>query len=119
MTGIDRARLAYGTVLAVQPRLLARRTGDTRSDHAFSAVVRVLGLRHVVQALVSAAYPSRRVIQLGAAADALHATTDITCGLLKRRRAAAAFTDAGVAIGFVVVRVGTLSRQDLRSGEKR
>ncbi len=119
MTGIDRARLAYGTALAIQPRLLARRTGNTRSDHAFSAVVRVLGLRHIVQALVTAAYPSRRVTQLGTAADALHATTDITFGLLKRRRAAPAFTDAGVAIGFALARVGTLSRQDLRPGSKR
>ncbi len=103
--GTSWARLAYGTVLAIWPGVLAWRTGDVRSDRIFSAVVRVLGVRHVVQALVLAAHPTRRLARFGAVADALHAATDVTCAVLDGQRAIAACTDAGVAIGFAVTAV--------------
>ncbi|MGI9033746.1 MAG: hypothetical protein ACR2HY_08745 [Acidimicrobiales bacterium] len=60
--------------------------------------MRLLGLRHIAQALLSARYRSRTARRLGAAVDGLHAATDVVCALVDRRRARPACIDAAVAI---------------------
>lgn len=103
---VSALRLAYGTLLLfLGPRLLA--PALERGAHDSSpTVVRVLGARHVVQAVVCAVWPTRAVGRVSVALDGLHAATDVGCALLDRPYRRAASIDLGPAIAFAV---GTLA----------
>jgi hypothetical protein len=95
-------------VLIVEPAWLLRRgleRGPRSDDARFRPVVRILGARHVVQAVVTAVRPTPMVRWAGAVIDCLHATTDIGCAVLDRRRRRAASIDAGVAVALAVATV--------------
>ncbi len=95
-------RLTYGTVLMLAPGVLGHGGGDSR-DRRFRVVVRILGLRHLLQACIEVRWPTRSVRRAGTAADALHAATDIGCAVIDGPRRRAAMCDAGVALTFAAV----------------
>ncbi len=65
-------------------------------------VARVLGARHVAQAALVMAHPSRRVLGLGAAADAAHALTAVAYGASGPGRLRAGLISGGVATSFAL-----------------
>jgi hypothetical protein len=79
-------------------RLLAR--ADAPADRVAVAVLRVLGLRHVGQAVVEVLGPQPVVRHLGAAVDGLHALTAVGLAVLDPRWRRGALTDTAVAAFF-------------------
>ncbi len=63
-------------------------------------VLRILGVRQLLQALITAVVPARATFALGTAADAIHsASMLLLLGALDRRRRGVALFEAGVAAG--------------------
>lgn len=111
---ITLARAGYGVALLCAPQALIALTGDPVTGQAAGAsrarpsrracgVARVLGVRHLVQAGLTAAalraqpgspYP----LAGGAAVDALHATTMVGLALVDRGARRVALADAGVEL---------------------
>jgi hypothetical protein len=109
------ARAGYGVALVCAPQALITLTGDpvtgqslgerARPSRRACAVARVLGVRHLVQAGLTAAALRARpcspyALAGGAAVDALHATTMVGLALVDRgaRRVALADTGAELAL---------------------
>jgi hypothetical protein len=93
-------RAAYGVALLCAPgRLIAVRTGRAPSRRA-CLVGRVLGARHLAQAVVCGALPTRWLIRAGAAADLLHAASMVALAAEDAQLQPALLTDAGIATAF-------------------
>jgi hypothetical protein len=91
------ARVTYGLALICCPgRLIRLRTGERPSGRA-CAVGRVLGARHVAQAVVSMAWPTGLVFGAGAAADIAHAGSMVILAGLDPDLRPALLTDAAIA----------------------
>lgn len=100
-------RACYGTALLSAPGLaLGLCTGEASSPRA-RAVVRVLGARHLAQAVLTLWQPRRRVLAAGAVIDGCHAASMLALAAadpslrragLADAAAATAFTAAGAAI---------------------
>lgn len=97
---IEAVRAAFGALQLLAPALLADRVVAHRLDGRARTVLRVLGARHLIQALGSGRTPTRAVLALGAEVDLLHAVTSIALGIADRPRRRVAFTDAFVAGSF-------------------
>lgn len=93
----------WGTVLLTQPREVVSLVQPdlVRSSWA-PAIVRVLGGRHVGQAVVTAALPSRKLSVAGALVDGLHAMTALTYAASGRSRRRAGLSSASMAVGLGV-----------------
>ena len=78
----------------------------TRTDQAFlgtaRAVLRVLGVRQIVQAAVVTRWPRPLVLGLAAVVDALHAASGLALGTTDRKWRGPALLDAAVALGFAL-----------------
>lgn len=104
------ARAAYGAALLCTPGpLIAAVTGYPASPPARFAA-RVLGLRHLAQALICGAIPVRGLIEAGAAADSLHAASMFVLAGTDRGRRVALLADALVACTFVAISANALRR---------
>jgi hypothetical protein len=92
------ARAAWGLALIVAPgSVLERRRGH--NDRASRTVLRVLGIRHVAQAIIIAAAPSRQVQSAGIVVDVLHATSAAAfAGIDRRQRHVAGTETANAAL---------------------
>jgi phytoene dehydrogenase-like protein len=96
-------RSLWGAVLLSRPRRVGDALGLELADAAPGrGVVRLLGGRHLAQALVTAARPTGGVVALGAAVDGLHALTALGWGVVDRSHRRAGLTDAGLAASFGV-----------------
>ncbi len=101
-------RASYGVALICRPRrLLQARTGSTPSPLA-CAICRVLGGRHLAQAILCGALPTRWLIRAGAAADLLHAASMLALAGKNERLRPALLTDAAIAGGFAAAGQATL-----------
>ena len=76
-----------------------RRLGTREADGSPAAgqVITILGVRHLIQALITSARPSETVIKAGSGVDAAHAASMVILGLLSRHWRKAAFADALIA----------------------
>jgi hypothetical protein len=93
-------RAGYGAALVCMPgKLIAARTGR-RPSRRVRTVARLLGVRHLTQALLCAAAPTRWLIRAGSAADVLHAASMLALAAEDPWLQPAALTDAGIATGF-------------------
>jgi hypothetical protein len=63
-------------------------------------VARVLGGRHIAQAVLSAVRPTHAVLALGAGTDVLHSASMITLAALDRPRRRLGLSDSLVAAAF-------------------
>ncbi|PRY12054.1 hypothetical protein [Kineococcus rhizosphaerae] len=101
MNTLALARAAWGTALLTVPhRLLHRAGGPGADDDRAVAVARVLGARHLAQALVTGAFPRRTVLLAGAAGDAAHGASMLALARLDPARRRVALLDALVATGW-------------------
>lgn len=100
---VEVARATWGTLLLTRPGTAARLIGGRGPHpHYERAVLRVLGLRHLAQAAVTAAWPEPEVVLGGAVSDALHALTGVGYATTRRARRRTGLVDAAVASGFGV-----------------
>lgn len=98
------AELGTGAALLLAPRPLLGWLAAEPPDRRVFIVARVLGARYLLQGLVTACRPSRRVLRIGAGADILHGASMIAAAAadtgprrLTLSSAAAAGAFAGVA----------------------
>ena len=95
----DVARLGYGAALLLAPDLTTGALAGRRLDRRARLVVRVLGARHVTQALVLRTHePGTTPRRLGRAADLLHAATMALLAALAPGWERAALTDAALEL---------------------
>lgn len=93
-------RVIWGLTLLGAPRLVLRLLGG-RQTRLAQAVLRTLGARHVLQATVTAARPSRVVLVGGAGLDGLHALTALALAAVDRSKVRIGLTDAGIATTWI------------------
>jgi hypothetical protein len=104
LRGAQVARLAWGATLLAAPGAVltaCRAPGDRRAR----TVLRVLGARHVVQALLAGRDPGRGAAAVGAAVDGAHALSAVALAILDPRRRRVAAADGGVATAWAVTGV--------------
>lgn len=99
--GVEKARAAWGMLLLTRPSAAARiLSGPPPYPRLELPVLRVLGVRHVVQAAFTAARPCPRTVVGGAGLDVLHALTGIGYAASGRSRRRTGLLDATIASGF-------------------
>jgi hypothetical protein len=91
--------LAWGTALVVVPGWVLRVIGAGDTGPTPRRIVRVLGARHLLQAVTEVA-GGDRARGAGVAVDAIHGATDVAFGCVAPRWRRAAFTDAAITFGF-------------------
>jgi hypothetical protein len=98
VNGFAVARAAYGSALLVAPGPLLRLAGGNGSGNGGGvAVARILGGRHVAQALATAGHPGRLRLYAGAAVDGIHAASMLGLAALSAEERRPALIDATVA----------------------
>ncbi len=93
-------RLVWGVALLARPGDVLRRVHDLRVDQRSLVVARVLGARHIVQAVLSGVRPSPEVLAMGAWVDVAHASTAFAFAATDRERARAGLIDGTLALGW-------------------
>jgi hypothetical protein len=95
-------RAAYGAALCCAPGPMLRLAGGPGAEAGpgARAVARVLGGRHIVQAVLSAARPTPAVLALGSGADVLHSASMIALAALDRPRRRLGLSDGLMAAAF-------------------
>jgi hypothetical protein len=97
-TGVLLARAVWGAALVTVPdRVLGLTQPDRPNTPVASRLLRVLGVRHLLQTGVEAFAAPPAVHYLGAAADELHALSGIGLAVLDRRWRRAALIDSAIA----------------------
>jgi hypothetical protein len=92
--GLQKARATYGAALVLAPGLVIwLATGQLPSRQA-RRVAQVLGIRHLIQAVLTAAAPEPGVLAIGRQVDAVHAASMLLLAAVSRAGRRAALTDA-------------------------
>jgi hypothetical protein len=94
-------RLVWGSALCTVPGRILVLMGGADEGLAPRRAMRVLGARHVLQALAEYRF-GNEARRLGVGVDLLHAATDVGFGMVDGRWRRAALTDATIASGFAV-----------------
>lgn len=92
------ARIGYGSALLCCAPVMVRVLHAPRDDKWALVVARVLGARHLAQAAITLAAPSRNVVIAGSIVDALHGASGVAMSVADARWRRAAATDAAVAL---------------------
>ena len=93
-------RAGYGTALLLVPERILALGARPPFPPPAAAVARVLGARHVLQAVVTVAAHAGPVLGAGALVDAAHAGTDVALAAVSPRWRRIALADATVAALF-------------------
>ena len=112
MNTLNAVRAGYGFARLLRPEPLADQQSGDDDDARAHTVDRVLGSRYLVQAIVSQAVPTARVLILGAAVDLLHAASMLALAGVSRRRQSAALAEAVAALGFAAAGALAARRAD-------
>ncbi|HEY1488343.1 MAG TPA: hypothetical protein VGF84_19700 [Micromonosporaceae bacterium] len=86
------ARAAWGLALIVAPGTVLD-AGRGHSDQVSRAVLRILGVRHMAQAIIVALAPTRQVQGAGIVVDVLHASSAAAFAGIDRRQRRFALTE--------------------------
>lgn len=111
---IELIRAAWGAALLVAPAAVLHRLRGVRVDRGALVITRILGARHLVQALLSGVDPGPEVLAAGVWVDSAHAATALGLAVADRRRARGGLIDAAVAASWAA-----LGRRYLREGRVR
>lgn len=101
-TVLGSVRAGYGLLLLLAPAAVGRLETGQSIDDRTRRVARILGARHVAQAVVSGRAGGYPALALGAVLDLLHASSMVALGVLDRRRRRTATLDALIAASFAV-----------------
>lgn len=110
MRVLDLARGSLGLVELVAPAAVLRAVGTDPADPESLAVVRVLGARHLLQAVITTARPTSGTRRLGVGVDAAHAASMIALAVASRSHRRAALCSATTATALAAG--GLLARKD-------
>ncbi len=94
------ARVAYGAALVLAPDTVVGIAASTPPGDTVRVVARVLGVRHLVQALLTADRPAPAALTLGALVDLLHLASMLGLAVVDPRHRRYALLDAGAAAGW-------------------
>lgn len=100
MNRFELVRAAFGLSQLIAPSLLFERVPGVKLDSAARVVIRVLAVRHLVQAALTVSTDDPRVHGLGALADGLHAASMIGLAIADPRRRRGAIASAVIASTF-------------------
>lgn len=103
MNRLEVVRGLYGLCQLIAPRLLAESVIKVPVDRSMATVIRVLGGRHLGQAMVSLRTRSSRMRHVGGVVDTLHALSMVLVGIVSSAHRRAALTDAAVAGTFAIL----------------
>ncbi len=109
VTALQLTRAVLGTAYLSFPALAVRVAGN-QAPEATRRVTRILGARHLLQALATAGQPPGTVLLLGAEADIAHAASMLALGLISRRWRRAALPDAFVAASLAAAGIAAARR---------
>jgi hypothetical protein len=90
-------RGGYGAVLLCAPGMAIRLSGAGAASPRALAVTRVLGIRHVIQAAVTAAAPNAVVLTIGAQVNLAHAASMLALAATSRPLRRAGLADGLIA----------------------
>jgi len=93
-------RAAWGGALLIAPRPALRLLGAGDVPVSGLVVVRVLGARQVLQAVITRARPARPVLIAGGVTDTLHFLSDVLLAAVQPRWRRPALTDAALTATF-------------------
>ena len=93
------ARAGWGCALLLAPERVLRLGGRPAPPPALVTAARILGARQVLQALVTARWPTGSVARASAVVDCLHAATDLGYAAVTARQRPIALLDAAIAAG--------------------
>jgi len=111
---IELIRAGWGGVLLAAPAEVLGHIHGVRVDRRAVVVTRILGARHLVQALLSGVDPGPEVLAAGVWVDTVHSATALGLAVADRRRARGGVTDALVAASWAA-----LGWRHLRTGKAR
>lgn len=95
--GIELLRAGWGAVLLTVPGIVLASLRGVQVDRKALIVARILGARHIVQALASGINPSPETLAAGVWVDTVHAMTALGLAAVDRDRAQGGVADAIVA----------------------
>ena len=121
LRAVTAVRVGWGAALIAAPRPLLRglARADGPADRVAVAVLRVLGVRHVAQAVAETLGPQPIVRYLGAAVDGLHALTAVGLAVLDPRWRRGALTDTAIAASFAATTAISTAREAKSKGPRR
>jgi hypothetical protein len=111
MTRLTKVRTAWGAFLLLGPETLAA-PSRAQIDPATLIFERVLGARHLIQAVVVCRWPNRLAILIGAATDAAHALTMLALAAVNTSRRTPKLVNCATAFAFALAGL----RQSKRTG---
>jgi hypothetical protein len=106
---INLIRAAYGIALICDPSRLIRLPTGARPSRRARAIGRVLGARHLAQAVICAAVPAQWLVSAGAAADLAHAASMTALSSRDTELRPALLADSAIATAFAAVGTATRS----------
>ncbi|OBI42673.1 hypothetical protein [Mycobacterium colombiense] len=111
---IELIRAGWGVLLLAAPNEVLDHIHGVRVDRKALVVTRILGARHLTQALLSGVNPGPEVLAAGVWVDTVHSATALGLAVVDRRRARGGVTDAVVAASWAA-----LGWRHLRAGNAR
>lgn len=97
MRALDLARGSLGLVEVLAPAAVLRAVGTDPADPDSLVVLRVLGARHLLQAVIATARPTSGARRVGVAVDAAHALSMLALAAVSRSHRRAALSSATTA----------------------
>ena len=95
-------RTAYGVLLLLMPSVVIRVASGGPADRTPLVVGRVLGLRHLIQALIIERRRTCKRLLVGTAIDAVHALSMVGIAVLNKNHRQLAMLDAVLATGLAI-----------------
>jgi len=92
--GFQKLRATYGAALVLVPGPVIWLATGQRPSRRACRVAQVLGIRHLIQAALTAAAPEPAVLAIGGQVDAVHAASMLLLAAVSRAGRRAALTDA-------------------------
>lgn len=112
MKALETTRAAYGLCQTSFPGPIFRFAVGQQPDAHVRVVMRVLGARHLMQALIVEVAPTSAALHLGAGVvDSLHSVSMVALAIADRRRRRAAALDAVLAALFAGMEFAAAGRR--------
>nr|WP_205849885.1 hypothetical protein [Nakamurella flava] len=115
MRPIEIARAGWGLALLVAPGPVLRNFHGVRVDRRSLVVARVLGARHLTQAVLSGVDPSPEVLAMGVWVDTAHGASAVGLAAVDHSRVRGGLLDAGLALTWALAGYRALRRPDAQS----
>ena len=108
-------RAGWGLALLAVPGPVLRHVHGVRVDRRSLIVARVLGARHLTQAVLSGVDPSPEVLAMGVWVDAAHGASAVGLAAVDHTRVRAGLLDAGLALTWALAGYRALRHPDAQT----